>query len=233
MSRTQVLHELQQTDLVLEAVARRLKEITASLGESDALRQARQQVADAETHLHACHARTKDLDLEVRSLGERVQTNEQRLYGGRVTNPKELSSLQDDAGSLKRWRDKKEEEQLEAMLAEEEAEARLAACRAAMAQTDEAWQAEQSRLLAEQTDLQARQREVGDQRALLAGSVSADDLAIYEQMRPRKGGRAVAPVKGGLCLGCRMTPPVNQVHQASAGLVLVFCNNCGRIMHVT
>ena len=127
MSRSRVLYQLQQTDIELETIARRLAEIDASIGESAALRQARQEVVAAEAELHSRHARATDLDLEVRSLGERIQADEQKLYSGRVTSPKELSSLQDDVASLKRWRNKKEEEQLEAMLAEESAQSRLAA----------------------------------------------------------------------------------------------------------
>lgn len=233
MSRSHVLYQLQQTDLELEVVARRLGEIGASLGESAALKQARQEAAAAETELHVCHARAKDLDLEVGSLGERIQANEQKLYSGRVTSPKELSNLQDDTMSLKRWRSKKEEEQLEAMLAEEAAQVRLAAAQAALTETTAAWQAGQTDLLAEQERQRTEQATLEERRAALVEAAGADDLALYERLRPRKGGRAVAAVRGGLCQACRMTPPSNQVQQASAGSELVFCNNCGRIMHVT
>lgn len=232
MSRSHVLYQLQLTDTELETIARRLAEIDASLGENAALRQARQAVAAAEADLHSSHARATDLDLEVRSLGERIQADEQKLYSGRVTSPKELASLQDDVASLKRWRTKKEEEQLEAMLAEESAQSRLAAAQAALTAAQAAWEASQADLLAEQQRLRTEQAELQHRRAALAEAAGAADLALYEGLRPRKGGRAVAVVRGGLCQACRMTPPSNQVQQAASGAELVFCNNCGRIMHV-
>ena len=232
MSRSHVLHQLQQTDIELETIARRLAEIDASLGESVALKQARQEVAAAEAELHSSRTRAKDLDLEVRSLGERIQADEQKLYSGRVTSPKELSSLQDDVASLKRWRSKKEEEQLEAMLAEEAAQSRLAAAQAALTAAQSTWEAGQSDLLAERERLGAEQAELQERRAALAEAAGAADLALYEGLRSRKGGRAVAVVRGGLCQACRMTSPLNQVQQAATGNELVFCNNCGRIMHV-
>jgi uncharacterized protein len=232
MSRSQRLYDLQRTDIELEAVVRRLHEIAASLGESSVLTQARQQVADAEAQLHHRHIEAKDLDLEVRSLTERIQANEKRLYSGRVTSPKELSSLQDDTASLKRYRAKKEESQLEAMFGEEEAEAALTRAGAALTETTRTWQAEQSQLLAEQADLQAQQQAVEDQRAFFAAAVPADDMTTYDRLRARKGGRAVAAIKGGICQGCHMPPPLTHMQQARAGPELVFCNNCGRIMHV-
>jgi hypothetical protein len=227
-----LLYDLQQTDLDLEAVARRLKEIAAGLGESVALQQARQQTTDGEAHLRQCHGRTKDLDLEVRGLSQRIEANEQKLYGGRVTNPKELSSLQEDTAALKRWCGKKEEELLEAMMAEEEAEAGLAGARTALVQVTEAWQAAQAQLLAEQSQLTDRQQGLLARRATQLESVPADDVAAYERLRPRKNGRAVAVVKGGICQGCHMPPPSTQVQQAGIGAELVFCNNCGRILVV-
>jgi predicted nucleic acid-binding Zn-ribbon protein len=232
MSRSHVLHELQQTDLELEAVARRLAEIAASLGESEALRLTRQEAAAAEADLHACHGRAIDLDLEVGSLGERIKANEQKLYSGRVTSPKELSNLQDDIASLKRWRSKKEEEQLEAMLAEEAAQVRLAAAQTALTETTAAWQAGQVDLLTEEERQLEEQARLAARRTELAETAGAEDVALYERLRQRKGGRAVAVIRSGLCQACRMTPPSNQVQQASTGSELVFCNNCGRIMHV-
>ena len=232
MSRSHVLYALQQTDLELEAVVRRLAEIAAQLGESAELQQARQRVTGAEDHLHKCHGQTKDLDLEVRGVVQRIQTDEQRLYGGRVTNPKELASLQNDTASLKRWRGKKEEEQLEAMFAEEAAEASLSEARAALARTTDAWQTGQSDMLAEQSRLREEQQGLQARRALLIESAGASDVAIYDHLRPRKGGRAVAVVKSGLCQACRMTPPSSHLQQASVGAELVYCNNCGRIMHL-
>ena len=104
MSRTQHLYQLQQTDLEIESVSRRLKEIAATLGESSELKRARKMVADAEAHLAECRAEMQDLDLEVNGLSQKIDTNEGRLYSGRVVNPKELASLQDELASLKRWR---------------------------------------------------------------------------------------------------------------------------------
>ena len=232
MSRSQVLYHLQQVDLEMETLARRLKAIGVGLGDSAVVMRARQRAADAETRLHTCHGSTTDLDLEVHGLGQRIQTNEQRLYGGRVASPKELSSLQEDVVSLKRWLDKKEVELLEAMMAEEEAEASLAEARAARMQADEALQTEQAKLVAEQSQLQSKQQDLAEQRAFLVESAAKDDMADYERLRPRKDGRAVAALKGGVCQGCHMPPPLIQVQQAGAGAELVFCNNCGRVLHM-
>jgi predicted nucleic acid-binding Zn-ribbon protein len=232
MSRTQHLYELQQVDLEIESASRRLKEIAASLVESNELKQARKMVVEAQARLTKRRARMKDLELEVSSLSHKIETDEQRLYSGRVTNPKELASLQDEVASLQRWRDKKEDDLLEVMVAAEEGEAALADAQAILTQISETWRAEQGDLADEQAKLQARLGELSEQRESLVAAIGPEDMAIYERLRQRKAGRAVALVKDGICQGCRMNPPTSQVQHARSGTELVFCNNCGRILHV-
>ena len=232
MSRTQHLYQLQQTDLEIESVSRRLKEIAATLGESSELKRARKMVADTEAHLTESRAEMQNLDLEVNGLSQKIETNEGRLYSGRVANPKELGSLQEELSSLKRWREKKEEDLLEAMVAVEEAEAALADAQAILNQVNETWRAEQGDLADEQIDLQAQLEQLRKQRESLIAAIGPEEVTTYERLRQRKGGRAVAAVKDGICEGCRINPPSSQVQHARSGTELVFCNNCGRILHV-
>ena len=232
MSQTQPLYELQQVDLEIQGVSGRLKEIAATLGENAELKRARKMATDAQAVLAKCRAEMHDLDLEVSSLSQKIETNESRLYSGRVTNPKELANLEEELASLKRWREKREEDLLEAMLATEEAEATLSDAQAILTQVSETWGAEQGDLADEQTTLQARLEELGERRRSLIAVVGSEDVATYERLRQRKAGRAVAAVKDGICEGCRMNPPSSQVQHARSGSELEFCNNCGRILHV-
>jgi predicted nucleic acid-binding Zn-ribbon protein len=118
------------------------------------------------------------------------------------------------------------------MVACEEGEAALADARAILTQITETWRAEQGSLADEQVNLQTQFGELSEHRQTLALALGAEDLNTYESLRQRKGGRAVAAVRDGICEGCRMSPPSSQVQHARSGPELVFCNNCGRILHV-
>jgi len=232
MSRTQHLYELQQVDIEAGNVTLRLQDIAAQLGESAELKRARKMVADAQTALSKCRARMQDLDLDVASLAEKIKADEQRLYSGRVGNPKELTGLQEEVASLKRRRENKEEDLIEAMVAVEEAEAGLADAHAILTQVGETWKTGQGNLVDEQAGLQARLEQLAEQRTSLVVALGPEDLATYERLRQRKGGRAVVIIANSICQGCRMSPPTSQLQQAQMGRDLVFCNNCGRILHV-
>ena len=231
MKRALVLYRLQQLDLNLEKASRRRSEVLTGIGESVDLKRARKAVADAQAHMAKCRATSRDIDLEVRGVIQRIQANEQKLYGGSVANPKELANLQNDTHALKRFQEKREQDLLEAMVREEEAETALANAEKRLEQVSAKWERDQAALVQERDQLDATLSESKDGRSELSANLSEEDKKTYDFLRQKKGGRAVAIIQDGLCQGCRMSPPTNQVKQASVGDELVFCGNCGRILY--
>ena len=93
----------------------------------------------AERSLHKVQAKMQDLELEVKSLTEKIAHQEKMLYGGKSLNPKEAANLQGEIASLKRWRSKREELLLEAMVEAEEAEERFNQTQAELSRVQAAW----------------------------------------------------------------------------------------------
>ena len=62
--------------------------------------------------------------------------------------------------------------------------------------------------------------------------MDAAALSIYQALRERWQGPAVAIVERGLCQGCRITLPMSVLQKARSGLGLVRCVNCERILLV-
>jgi predicted nucleic acid-binding Zn-ribbon protein len=231
MSQPQALYRLQTIDAETEEATQRAQAIEADLGESAELLAARRKVAHLEEELARWRTTQKDLDLETRKLDERIGRDEQRLYSGRVTNPKELAGLQESIAALKRRRSAVEDKLLEAMLMVDETQEELAAQQENLIGIEELWRREQENLAGELSSLRARLEKLGADRAGTARLMSADDLALYEELRRRKGGRAVILLKGNVCQGCGVSIPTSQVQQVRSGQSLVFCSSCGRIIY--
>ncbi|GAB4453671.1 MAG: zinc ribbon domain-containing protein [Anaerolineae bacterium] len=226
------LYQLQSIDSEIDQIRQQLKEIIGQIGESEALRQAknRQQLADAA--LRRSQAKMQDLELELKSLSQKISGQEKLLYSGKVLNPKEAANLQDEVASLKRRQSDREEHLLEAMVAVEEAEAEFEGAAAHLNAVEIDWAAGQKELQQNSTQLKSRLLELKERRPAMVATVDPAILPIYERLRPKKGGRAVVAVKGGVCQGCGMTPSNNRLQQARAGTELVYCGACGRILYV-
>ena len=230
MNRSHLLYRLQTIDLEIGHGQRRLGEVEAGLGESEELRQARRAVQKAEDELSRWRTTLRDLELEARSLTAKITSAEERLYSGRVTNPKELANLQDEVSYLKRRRGELEDRQLEAMVEVEEYEAEVDSKKASLARIGAEWGQTQKRLTEERSELEERLTHLEGERVKMEGMIGPEDLTLYEELRSRKGGQAMALLKGGVCQACRVTLPTSQVQQVRSGDSLSFCSSCQRIL---
>jgi predicted nucleic acid-binding Zn-ribbon protein len=62
-------------------------------------------------------------------------------------------------------------------------------------------------------------------------SISSELITIYNDIKKRKKGIAVAMIKNGICSGCRMSLPVATISEARKCDAIIICENCGRILY--
>ncbi|RMF30242.1 MAG: hypothetical protein D6759_12330 [Chloroflexi bacterium] len=232
MNVAEQLYRLQSAELELAQKRQRLQEIEASLGESEALRQARQALAEAQAEQQHWTIRQRDLELEVAGLTEKIARSEKRLYSGVVKNPKELTDLQREIASLRRRQARLEDDLLEAMVHREEAEAARETADTTLAQVTARWEAEQAALRQERQALQEAIATLTETCQTLRASLPADLLTTYDTLCARKHGQAVTRVQGGSCGICGVAVSARTLHRARTGEALQFCSNCGRILYV-
>ncbi len=228
----QQLHQLQLLDSEVDRIQHQLAEIAAKLGESTPLKQSRVAVETTDKTLRKFQAVIQDLNLELKSLTDKITHEEKTLYQGKAISAKQATNLQDEIASLKRRQKQREEALLEAMVEAEEAEKKLVQTRAELAALETNWQDEQAVLSQTQADLKTRLSQIQEQRPTMIKVIDPDDLEEYDDLRRRKAGRAVAVVKNGVCQGCSLVPSNRKLQEARTGTELVFCGTCGRILYV-
>lgn len=230
MTRGKPLYRLQNLDLKLENGLRRVSEIKVSLGETEALRQARQALVRATENHRNWLTKAHDLELEIEGLNAKIATSERRLYSGSVSNPKELSDIQHEVASLKRRRGSLEDELLEAMVYGEEAEAELEQCRGTLADTEFHWETDQASLENELNALEVELEDARDERERSHQTIAAEDLALYDKVRSRCGSLAVTTLRDGVCGYCAVAPSSTKLARIHSARELLQCSNCGRIL---
>lgn len=230
MTTAEILYELQEVDDAIEAKEQRLAEVQEQLGESEELLQARARLEASETQLYELEKQQRQQELELESVTSKIESEEERLYGGQVTNPKELAGLQKEVRYLRERSAELEDELLETMMAREEARELVAEHRAALEKIESSWEEEQATLVRERDQLQAELAELRSRHEELVSQVPPNALGVYEYLRRTKG-LAVAQFQDGMCLGCRVRlPAVDRRRVQSEDLVT--CSNCGRVLVV-
>jgi len=226
----QVLYRLQLLDTDLSEQLSKRREAEGLLGESRELLSARRAREQANAELANWQTRLRELEMDLEALNNRIAATEQRLYGGRVTNPKELAGLQQDHEYSRRSRDRVEDQVLLAMERVEKCEKAVVDASARLEHVETQWREGQARLATQIEQLQARIAALNEERAEVTARLEASDLALYEELLRKKGGRAVVLLSGQMCQGCRVTVPSGKAQRVRLDQQLITCTNCGRIL---
>lgn len=227
------LLSLQDIDLELDKEIARLSEIEEALGESEELTQARTAAEEKTAAVHALRVEQKDLELAADEIRTKAADIEKKLYSGSVTNAKELQDLDADLKSLREETKRREEKLLAILVQVDEAEGELAAATETLNAIEGEWRGSQDGLLQEKAQIEPEVARLRALREQEAAGFERSLLSLYDLLRERRGGRAVARVERGMCQGCRISLPTSVLQRARAGNGLVQCVSCERILLFT
>jgi predicted nucleic acid-binding Zn-ribbon protein len=230
MTTAELLLDLQDVDSVLDRLTRRLSEIKAALHETAELIAARSAQRAADESVTQKRAHRKELELADASLETRIKQADQRLYSGAVKNPKELLDLQNDIASLKKLKNTLDDQLFAAMVALEEAEIELKTCTDTLTRIEAEWRASQGDLVTELTQLEHELAAKTVEQTETRTQLNAPDLALYDQLRRRKGGVVVVEMEGSVCGACGVRVSAHIAQQVSQADHLARCGNCERIL---
>jgi hypothetical protein len=231
MGRASALHRLQQVDTEMLRRQTRDEQITAILTNSSELQNLQRALEDNQARLETCRLAVQQAELAAHSQREKTEHTERTLYGGTVTNPKELQDLQLEAESLKRHLQTLEDRLLEVLLEQDEIQTQRTALTEQLTAARARRESEHASLLSEQSKLRIELENLLTEREAAAASIVPEDLARYEALARRLGGLSVATVEEGTCGACGLTITPSMQQSVRSGHALVPCPQCGRILY--
>ncbi|HEY4376804.1 MAG TPA: hypothetical protein VGM93_06580, partial [Acidimicrobiales bacterium] len=158
-----------------------------------------QRQARTEAAHHDLVRRQMAIEDEVASILDKRISVEGTLYGGSVSNPRELQALQDELASLARRASQLEDQIIELMEQVEPLDAELAQ----IAEQGDAGQDELIRLEAaviqEEADIAAELVSEGELRAAAIDGIPESLVKEYDSLRGPRGGVAIARLEGSQC----------------------------------
>lgn len=231
----EALLELQQAD----TLADQLKHRWENLAELAALGAIDRQIQDAQSEMGAAasarddvEARQRELEAELSATDGRAEAVSRRLYSGEVSASRELQAMSADVDALKERSSHLEDAILEVLEELEPLEKRVSELESGLASLRKERDLAAGALGTAQSIVETEMVAVAAQRAELVERVPEQLLAVYEQLRSRLGGVAVARLVASRCDGCHLTLPateLDRIRHLPPG-ELVTCDQCGRIL---
>jgi uncharacterized protein len=227
------LYALQQLDSALDRLKREFAALDPGTAEKSVSDAAKAAYEEAAATLHTDSAALRDAELEQQSTVEKKTEYEKKLYGGTVSNPKELMAMQAEVEMLDRQRARLDEKILALMTALETHRTHEAETKRAFDKAKSALKAKQGDYRKVAAEITAQARGLLAKRPKLVKPVPPDLLKRYDSLRATKGGLAIVPLEdGNACGGCKMGLPTMLVTLVREATSIEVCQNCKRILCV-
>jgi predicted nucleic acid-binding Zn-ribbon protein len=231
MSVAKRVYDLQQVELSIQDHIKQIEAMDLRIRHNEQYELAEAALKTAEDERAGLEKRYKEMDAEAEALRAQLTQIQNKLYGGKIKNPKELVGFEQEAAMLKTNLDKKDDVLLDMMEKLETDKVAIKKLKDVRKAAADAWESEKSELKGRVETAKNELSELEKKRSELLTSIDRDTLAAYEAVKGRKG-QAVVKVEQGRCLGCRVTLSVSEM-QHVRGNAIVTCGNCGRILYLS
>jgi uncharacterized protein len=231
MSIVKRIFELQQIDAALLSTHQQLDDIKKHIEHNDVFEQARETFETTRQMLTDLEKQYKELDADADELRKSISGIDDKLYGGKVKNPKELVGYEQEAGLLKAKLRKMDDSLLEMMERIESGKGNVGKLKQALHDAEAAWNKEKVVLQQKAGEITAQLNELETKRKDILSEVDGGSLSLYEGIKGRRA-QAVVRVEQGRCMGCRVSLSMSEL-QRVRGSSIVQCSNCGRILYLS
>ena len=231
MSLAKRVFELQQVEESIRTTSKQLEEINHALTYNAAYEQARDAYEVARDEQKTREKQYKELDAEAEEIRTALARTNDKLYSGKIKNPKELVGYEQEAGMLKANLAAKDDVLLELMEKMDAARVEIQKLDETRKMAADEWQSQKATLAQQADMLKAELVSFQKKHEEILAAIDKDTLSTYQGIKGRKG-QAVARVEQGRCLGCRVMLSISEL-QRVRGSDIVICSNCGRILYLS
>jgi uncharacterized protein len=230
MNQPQAIYRLQLLETSLDDAKQRLDEIELALQNDEAVQTA-QALMDTRTRdFKRIEGTVQDLELELSTLIEKLDTNEALLYSGQITSHREVEDRKNEVESLKRRRTNLESELSGARDSFKEYRNVYEEAKTNLAEVQAIHLTQNKDLLSERDDLKQSMSQWLKERKTALEIVDANLHKLYKHVKKQKHGVAVARLEEDTCSVCRVEQNQTLIHQIRHSKDIIQCQSCGRIL---
>lgn len=229
MTIAQSLLALQDTDQSLALRRREYREIEVELASEGGLPELRENCEKTRKRELEAKVETARLESDLATLKHQVGELETRLYGGSITNVRELTAIETEHSTTRRNLAQVEESIAPAEVAAEHARQQYEDLSKELEEREKSWETRKVELRQEMARRGTAFNEMLKARNLEAAQIPEEDLARYTRLFRSNRGVAVVRVDRGVCQGCAVRLPVGELTRLRAADGPIPCS-CGRAL---
>ncbi|MCH8229536.1 MAG: hypothetical protein IIA53_04330 [Chloroflexi bacterium] len=223
------LLSLQDTDQALALRRRDYRQVEQELKSEGGLPELRESCEKVRVMELESKVETARLESELAMLKGKVAELETRLYGGAITNVRELTAIETEHSAARRNLAQVEESIAPAEIAAEHARQQFEGLTQQLTEKEGLWKARNMELRQEKVRVGTEYNKMLELRNAEASEIPEDDLARYTRLFRSNRGVAVVRVERGVCQGCAVRLPVGELTRLRNANGPIPCS-CGRAL---
>ena len=223
------LLSLQDTDQALALRRRDYRAVEKELKSEGGLPELRDNCEKTRLRELEAKVETARLESDLATLKEQVSELETRLYGGSITNVRELTAIETEHSAVRRSLAQVEESIAPAEVAAEHARQQFEDLTKELAEKEKYWNTRLTELRQEKVKVGNEFNKMLELRNAEASEIPDEDLARYTRLFRSNRGVAVVKVERGVCQGCAVRLPVGELTRLRNSDGPIPCS-CGRAL---
>ena len=223
------LLSLQDTDQALALRRRDYRAVEKELKSEGGLPELRDSCEKTRLRELEAKVETARLESDLATLKEQVSELETRLYGGSITNVRELTAIETEHSAVRRSLAQVEESIAPAEVAAEHARQQFEDLTKELAEKEKYWNTRLTELRQEKVKVGNEFNKMLELRNAEASEIPDEDLARYTRLFRSNRGVAVVKVERGVCQGCAVRLPVGELTRLRNSDGPIPCS-CGRAL---
>jgi predicted nucleic acid-binding Zn-ribbon protein len=173
----------------------------------------------------------KRIELDLTEKSNKIKKHQEDLYGGKISDIKELKQIQKVIANYKEEKDSIEEVVLDLMEEMEDLDKSIGNLDEDLKGKEKEFKKCKEEIDLARLVIEKNMNSLNIKRGEILSKITDDRLLKeYELLRKEKGGKAIMEVDGSVCPGCYLDLPSDVIYQLKKNRKIIICPNCSRIL---
>ena len=227
-----ILLELQKIDIDIDEEERKKRSLPSKIeGISKEIRGLKGSLKNKNEDYKNLQLKLKRKELDLTEKSNKIKKHQEDLYGGKITDIKELKQIQKVIAHYKEEKDSIEEKILDLMEEMEDINKSINNFSENLKEKEKQFKKRKEEIDSAMLVIKKNINSLNIKRKeILSKLTDGRLLKEYERLRKEKGGKAIIKVDGSVCPGCYLDLPSDTIYQLKKNRKMIICPNCSRIL---
>jgi len=227
-----ILIELQKIDIDIDEEEKKKRSLPLMIeGITKEIQGSKDSLKNKNENYKNFQIKLKRIELDLTEKSNKIKKHQEDLYGGKISDIKELKQIQKVITNYQEEKDSIEEDVLDLMEEMEDLDKSISRLDEDLKVKEKEFKKRKEEMDLAKLVIEKNMNSLYIKREEILSKINNDRLLKeYELLRKEKGGKAIVEVDSPICPGCYLDLPSDVIYQLKKNRKIIACPNCNRIL---